>query len=447
MNRQSFVLAATAFLICASSSGAFAQTLDSSPYAGLFEPRRGDNDPAIHHRFDLNLSLVGAHDDDVLGAPGGVVDPVAEQATGFNTTFVGSFNYSLQRRKVQLGASANSSVRYYSELQDYTSTHAAGLGVSVAFAQRSTLSVNQSVAYSPPYLYGLFPSVIAESPGSVGSIGAGGANYLVNDTESYAYESVAGLTHGFTRRGSITASARHLHTDFAKESPTRRDVSYDEFHGAYQHTVSRTGTANITYRFVLGDLGFGGGKPTREHGLTIGYDYTKRLSPSRRVIFHANMGSSVIDIPESIPFGVSQTRRTGFTGDAALDYHFGRSWQARASYRRGLEYVADVTQPVIADGATAQVSGQLSRRVDLLVLGGLSKGESALRFDQMRVNSYTGDVRLRFLVTRTLSTFAEYLYYFYDFSGNISFAPNLVSRVERNGVRVGVTVWLSARRR
>ena len=106
-----------------------------------------------------------------------------------------------------------------------------------------------------------------------------------------------------------------------------------------------------------------------------------------------------------------------------------------------------MTQPVIADGATAQVSGQLSRRVDLLVLGGLSKGESALRFDQMRVNSYTGDVRLRFLVTRTLSTFAEYLYYFYDFSGNISFAPNLVSRVERNGVRVGVTVWLSARRR
>lgn len=446
MNRQSFVLVATALLMCASSSGAFAQTA-SSPYTRLFEPRRGDNDPAIHHRFDLNLSLVGGNDEDVQNAPGAVVDPLATQGTGFNTTVAGGFNYSFEHRKVQFGASANSWVRYYSELQDYTSTHAAGVGVSVPFAQRSTFSANQSVAYSPPYLYGLFPSVTAESPGSVGSIGAVGADYLVNDTESYDYETTAAVTHGFTRRGSVTVSARHRHTDFVKNSPTRGDVSFEEFRGAYLHTVSRNGAVNLDYHFVMGDLGFGGGEPTREHGVTIGYDYTKKLSRSRRAIFRVNMGSSVIDIPLSIPFGVPQSRRTGFTGDLALDYQFGRSWQARASYRRGVEYLVDVRRPVIADGATAQINGQLSNRVDVVVIGGFSKGESALRFDNMHVNSYTGDVRFSFAVTRTVSTFAEYVYYFYDFTGNTSLAPNMLSRVERNGGRVGVTVWFSARRR
>jgi hypothetical protein len=50
-------------------------------------------------------------------------------------------------------------------------------------------------------------------------------------------------------------------------------------------------------------------------------------------------------------------------------------------------------------------------------------------------------------LTRTLSAFGEYLYYFYDYGGSRLNAPNLIPGVERNGVRAGLTVWFSARRR
>jgi hypothetical protein len=85
--------------------------------------------------------------------------------------------------------------------------------------------------------------------------------------------------------------------------------------------------------------------------------------------------------------------------------------------------------------------------VDLSVVGAYSNGESALQSTAFKVKSYTGDVRVRFALTRTLSAFGEYLYYFYDYGGSRLNAPNLIPGVERNGVRAGLTVWFSARRR
>ena len=446
MNRHLLAIGATVLTLSAPAA-ARAQGTGNSPYAGLFQPRRDDTDPAIHHRFDLNLSVIAANDDDVLTLPAsGVVNPAdVTQSSGFNTTFDGSGSYAWQGEKVQFGASAATAIRYYTSIQDYSSTSSAGVGVTAEIARRTTLNVNQTLAYSPPYLYGLFPSVQPEDPGSVN---VGGADYLVTDSESYNYGTVATFGRGISRRGTLSVSADYYRTDYVHNSLTRGDVSNSGVSGSYQQSVSRNTALVAGYRYRVGDLGFGGGRATHEYGPTVGFDYTKRLSPSRRAILRANFGSTVIDIPESLaasalsPGGGSVSPAT-----SSADYYFGRSWQARASYRRGIEYVSDVVQPVLADGVTAMVIGQLTPRVDLLVVGGYSDGESALQSTAFRVKSYTGDVRVRFGVTRTVSAFVEYLYYFYDYGGSQLNAPTLIPGVERNGVRAGLTVWFSARRR
>ena len=445
MHRHLLVIGATVLMLSAPAA-ARAQVTGNNAYAGLFQPRRDETDPAIHHRYDLNLSVIAANDDDVLTLPAsGVVDPTdVTQSSGFNTTFDGSGSYSWQGKNVQFGASAATAIRYYTEIQDYSTTSSGGLGLTAQLARRTTFSVNQTFAYSPPYLYGLFPSVQPEDPGSVN---VGGADYLVTDSESYNYGTLATLGHGITRRGTVSVSADYRRTDYVQNSLTRGDVSYSGVSGSYQQGVSRNTALVAGYRYRVGDLGFGGGRATHEYGPTVGFDYTKRLSPSRRAILRANFGSTVIDIPESLPFGVVAGRRIGFTGDVGADYYFGRSWQARGSYRRGIEYVSDVVQPVLADGVTAMVSGQLSPRVALSIVGGYSDGESALQSNAFKVKSYTGNVRLVFAVTRTLSAFGEYLYYFYDYGGSRLNAPTLIPGVERNGVRAGLTVWFSARRR
>ena len=61
--------------------------------------------------------------------------------------------------------------------------------------------------------------------------------------------------------------------------------------------------------------------------------------------------------------------------------------------------------------------------------------------------TYTGTVRLSYPVTRTFAAHVEYLYYFYDTLGSTPIAPGIASRVERNGVRAGLTLRVPALRR
>jgi len=445
MNRHLLVLGAATLFLTVSRPVA-GQAINSGAYEGLFQPRREDADPSIHHKFDLNLSAVAAQDDDLLTLPvTGVSDPNdVTQSSGFNTTFVGSGSYSWVREKMQLGVTGSTAYRYYNEISNSITTSSAGVGLSAEVARRTNITLNQTFAYSPPYLYGLFPSVQASEPGSTN---AAGPDYLVNDAESYNYLSYASLSRGVTRRGTALVAVDYSYTDFVQNSQTRGDVSNTGIDAQYQQGISRNAVLVGGYHFRIGELGFGGGRNTHEHGVTFGVDYTKRLSPTRRVIFRGNLGSTMIDIPESLPFGILAQRRTSLTGDAGADVYFARSWQARASYRRGMEYVADVVHPILADGFTGQLNGQLAPRVDLLLVGGYSNGESALLSNAFKMKTYTGDVRVRFAITRAVSTFGEYIYYYYDYSGSQLNAPNLIPSVERNGVRAGLTVWFSARRR
>ena len=62
-------------------------------------------------------------------------------------------------------------------------------------------------------------------------------------------------------------------------------------------------------------------------------------------------------------------------------------------------------------------------------------------------DTYTGDVRLRYALTRTFAAYVEYLYYFYDSRGSVPIAPGIPAGLERNGVRAGLTLRVPALRR
>ena len=44
-------------------------------------------------------------------------------------------------------------------------------------------------------------------------------------------------------------------------------------------------------------------------------------------------------------------------------------------------------------------------------------------------------------VTRTVATFAEYILYYYDFDRNLQLPAGVTPRLERNSIRLGLTVW------
>jgi hypothetical protein len=89
------------------------------------------------------------------------------------------------------------------------------------------------------------------------------------------------------------------------------------------------------------------------------------------------------------------------------------------------------------------VTGLLSRRVDLGFNAGYSRGASVLN-TASPFDTYTASVRSRIAATETIALQLEYLYYFYDFQEGSLLAPGLPPRLERNGIRAGVTFWIPA---
>ncbi len=109
------------------------------------------------------------------------------------------------------------------------------------------------------------------------------------------------------------------------------------------------------------------------------------------------------------------------------------------SYRRGVEYILQLSQPVFIDGVNISATGSVSRRVDVTVAAGYSNGASVLQ-QSSQFDTYTGDIRSSIGLTRTLSAYLEYLYYFYDFGTSGLLAPGLPQKQSRNGIRVGLTL-------
>ena len=442
MKRLLLALVAPAVLLGA-PSGVFAQGGSTMPYQGIFSNNR-ETDPNIHHRLDVTFSVGAGYDDDVLPALTGGIDPTAKPFNGYNTTYTGSAQYAWQGRKMQAGLTATSALRQYTEFDDYTMTHAVGAGFAMQFARRTTLFVNQSVNYSPPYLFGLFPTVGTTSPGDVI---AGGPNYVLDDTESLSYESIVTVEHGLTRKGTISVSGDYRYTDFLDNSRGRPDVNSSGLRSFYSYAFGRNTAFTVGYHYRSGELGFGTTAVSSEQGVDFGLEYSRRLSPTRRATLNFSVGSSTMDLPNVPAAGIVEGRQSEVSAEAALNYQFSRTWMLRGAYRRGAEFVAELSYPVFVDGVTATVTGDMGRRVHFSSAAAYSSGQGLQPGTNQDLVTYTGDVRLSFDLVRRISSFVEYLYYSYDFSQNPLLTPGLVNRVERNGARAGLSVWFTMRRR
>lgn len=442
MKRLLIALVATAVLMGA-PSGVFAQGGSTMPYQGIFNNNR-DTDPNIHHRLDLTFSVAAGYDDDVLPSLTGGIDPTSKPFNGYNNTYTGTAQYAWQGRKMQAGLTATSALRQYTEFNDYTMTHALGAGFAMQFARRTTLFVNQSANYSPPYLYGLFPDVNPVTPGDVI---AGGPNYVLDDTESLSYESIVTVEHGLTRRGTISVSGDYRFTDFLDNSRGRPDVSSSGLRSHYTYAFGRNTAFTAGYHYRSGELGFGTTAVTSEQGLDIGLEYSRRLSPTRRATLNFSVGSSTMDLPNVPAAGIVEGRQSEVSAEASLNYQFSRTWMLRGAYRRGAEFVAELSYPVFVDGVTTTLTGDMGRRVHFSSAAAYSSGQGLQPGTNQDLVTYTGDVRLSFDIVQRISSFVEYLYYSYDFSQNPLLTPGLVNRVERNGARAGLSVWFTMRRR
>ena len=197
---------------------------------------------------------------------------------------------------------------------------------------------------------------------------------------------------------------------------------------------------NVGYGYRTGDYGQAAAGTTTEHRADVGFDFSRRLSANRSLGVGFSLGGSAMDIPASASALVAGAKYD-VQGGATLQFQFARDWAANASYQRGVEFMPALTEPVFVDGTSVSVEGALTRRIALQMGAAYASGESILSQGDSRFDTYTGTARLQVAATRMLAFFGEYLYYFYDFSGNPRLAPDVPSTLERNSVRGGVALW------
>ena len=434
------VVAMAAALAAVGVTSALAQTIAFPAGKGLFGSKTGST---ARQMFDVTLFLSEAYDTDVPSELLPQLHPTALQSGGYSTMFVAAADYKWGRPRAQLGGNASSALRYYPQLQEArTVSHSAGLGLSARLPKRATLEINQTAAYSPSYLYQLFPAVAPAKPGD--AIPAA-PDYDVDNSESYVYGTTMTLAHGSKRGSRISATGEFQRTDFVHQSEVRPDLTIYGLQGRFSHGVTRNAGVSVEYRYRTGEFGYAG--PTIEHGVVVGLEYSRPLSVSRRAVFRFNVGSSTLDIPESGVRAVVKGRQHQLLGALELDYQFLRSWQARTHLRRRFEYVAALGGPVLVDGGSIGVEGMVSRRANLSVAASYASGESTLNRNAVTFDTYAGEVTLTHAVGSAFAAYASYLCYFYDSTENTSLAPGIPSALERSGVRVGLMLWVPALRR
>ena len=438
------------FLLClcilAHAAPALAQApLGARPYRGLFGSARG---PVASQTLDFTASLTEAYDDDVLADTGTTFERVGgARRAGFFTALSPSLSYQRLGRTAQFNANVSSSFAHYEDLGGLRSiSHSGAIGAAAQLGN-TRLMVNQTIAYSPSYLYGMFPSVEEPAPGLAVPVGP---DYDVGDSKSFSYGTVVNVTRPVTRRGNLSAFANYSLADFHGSLEARRpDVRSFGAGATFSRHMTRNTSLRFGYTYRGGDVGGDGiASKTVAHGFDVGTSFSRPLSATRRATFAFSVGSSAVSAVEEATV-IGQERRYRAHGSASFGYQFNARWQARANYQRDLQYVPDFADPVFTDGVTVAVEALLSQRMDLMGSVSYSNGSSALASaqDAATVDTYTGDVQLRYALTRTWALYASYLYYFYEMTARTPSSATVPPGLERSGVRVGLTLWLPLLRR
>ena len=444
-------LAVIAFAVALSGAAqAFAQTIPEvrGTPNGLF----GNDITPAPSRQEANVSLIlsSGFDAAVSGRQAVARQYFDPQSTAHANVVTGTGDYTWQGRTLTFRIAAASVGRHSRDTAEITPLNqSAAASVTSRLPWRSELRFEQQNGFSPSFVYNPFPEGEAdqESSGTGGDIAIPTVAPPFRNGNIEAYTSMSHLTlrHDVSRRTNVSIQAERSQSEYrGTEVPQPGIVAY-AVTGLVGYRTTRNTRATVQYLARSGNFPYSGGPVTTaiatESGLEIGGSYTPRLSPNRRLMFDAGIGSSLVDAPDASGDPDRRVRSYRVVGQFGAAYSL-KAWEGTVRYRQGVEYLYGLTQPAAIRGFTLRLDGTITRRLDLLTSAAYTIGESVMNSTGPTFDTYTSSARLRYAFNRQIAMFGEYLYYYYYFSESSPLVPGIPRRLERNGIRGGVMVLL-----
>ena len=391
--------------------------------------------------LDIYGQLFASYDDDVL-ADQNVGSPrrtESSAADGLYPGFSVGLQYFRPGRNTALNGWASSALNYYPYLNNQTRTYYdAGLSFEGRFG-RFTLHARPFVSYSPHYSMQMFLAPLPVAPGDDGLIdsvapAAPDVDSTIIQRKSLRYGGNTKLRMLVAKHSTVSVGYDYTKTD--STGSVRGDFEVQGIGVDFGHELTRSARLIAGYSFQESTFEDSADPVSQLHSLNIGVDYRKPLSRSRRTFLRLNTGSVIAEQQ------VGAQQRIQVTGLASLVHQMGRTWSAHGQYRRQVGYLDGFVRPVFSDSANVGIQGLMTRRVDLMVNANYITGTDGLGQGSARFSSYSGSARVRRAFTRTLAGYVQYLFYHYNFDEAADRPVGLPRTFNRNGVRVGLSMWL-----
>ncbi len=203
------------------------------------------------------------------------------------------------------------------------------------------------------------------------------------------------MSYGLSRRTTASVGGNYRYTDFTHETAVQQDQTSQGLDGQFSYQRTRNLALRFSYHYLTGNLGIWRiGRHQRE--------------PARRghLVFAPALGDASDELQLQLGFvGRQQQRRISGTsvarssvpcvgGRVASTIRSRDPGRRSGAFRRGLEFVPGLAQPVYANGVTAGLDGLLNRRMEIGFAGGYSQGRSALTPAASQYDTYNGSVAI-----------------------------------------------------
>lgn len=406
------------------------------PYRGIFG---APPDPSSKQALTVTGSVFGAYDDDVFASEAGASTAFlgGGNRSGYYAGASAGLDYSRSGERASLGVSGNVGVNHYIE-QDRTSPiYSTSANLGVKLARRTTLNTSASLVYAPQYRLGLFFSPVSFT-GAADPFTSVAPDYDLFSLAAYRTSGTVSLGQSIGRRSSLEGSYSISNVNYVNLD---RDYRSQTGGARFNHPLTHNLGMHVGYFYSVAD--YAGNStlgPRHLHNIDVGVDYGRALSFSRRTRFTFGTGSSIIAGDTGYSSGNSNYSYR-LTGNAALTHEMGRSWTAQLAYRRGVDFREGFYAPFLSDGVNASLGGLISRRLRFsssidYTVGTVGVGTSN------DFHSQSATAGLEYGLSRTLALFGRYVYYAYDFHSQVALDQRLPRTLDRQGVRVGLTMSL-----
>lgn len=383
----------------------------------------------------LTTETYGGYDQELQGPPGG---------SGFGAVRTGAFagldaalNYSpTQSTSFDFNARGFTSLRLYTQPTEFIPANSNGdVSASYRLSRRATLQGRGGFMYTP---YFDFP-VVEELPlpGVITPVPIRVRDRSVSPRRVGTYDGGADLSYGVTNNVAVGTSYGVRRTDVIQELS-------DEPLGAQRAAVDTTLAGRVDIRFnrrtnsrvayLHREGQYDAGltlRPVRVNDLQFSVDRDWARTPTRRTAMSFMIGPSRVEQD-----GRETTRASA---GVALTHTFARSWDFRASYRRGLTFLDTAPAPIPSNSYTVNLDGLVTRRLQISVGVAAILGEVGLDASSSAYDSYAGSARVRYALMPRLAVYGEYVYQSLAYSDrSVELAPGQ----DRAGVRAGVAWYV-----